>query len=1577
MATSNPKVQLEVGINADGIEADINSASNKAKAAFGNMAQALKVEADKAAAAFDSISAAAQKNGTTLAQELRKRRDLNKEQAAAILEYAEALKKAEKEERSFVAQVKRANDAVVARVKGYEELAKQKGLGEIAQAEARALDLQNAALTRGTRQLDQFGNTAKQTAAALRQVPAQFTDIVVSLQGGQAPLTVLLQQGGQLKDVFGSAGAAAQALGGYIASLINPLTLAALGIGSLAVAYQQGSKEAEAFNKTLILTGNAAGTSAAALSDIARSISATSEGITQGKAAAALNEIASAGAIGTQNLERFTKAALEFERAGGGAAAEVGKAFADLAKDPLDASEKLNKSTNFLTAEIYNQIKALEDQERSSEAAKVAQEAYFAMLEDRTPKLNTNLGLLERGWRGVTESASKAWDAMLDVGRAQTLGSRLDAARTLLAEYEATPAGKRTTEQVSRVQSAGGVEGLRNQILGLEDLIAVQRRSDEQQRQNNQSTQAAIGLSKDAAKYDSDLAKQRKAVAQATEQYQKAIAAGNLSPEAAKQAEADYLKIVTGLTAATKERTTATRGLSDAEKRLREERKISADVVKTRNELVEKSYKDQIKFEQDLAKSIAATVTEREKETAKVQDQVQRELDVAAAIGLTKEQVAELAAAKYEDVAAGLERQAIDEELLGYSARLVEETRKQAKAFRELAEAKRTTGRKQAEFDADKEATKQAEAATKDWMRAAADIEKSITDALFRAFESGKGFVQALRDTIVNAFKTMVLRPIVQAIVSPVAGAITGALGVPGAANAATSGASMLGGLGNLGGIGSAIGGFGTAASYGAQALFAGNGIGAIGGGLNMIGAGSFAQGAGMVAGVLGPVIAGVTLLSSLIKATKSPGEQALGGFASTRGLEATFENARRITPSDAAARDLIKREDAGLKSFAQTTVDSVLAAANNRAEALGLNIALGIDAGFAANLNGKGKNKNAFGYAQVFANDTLVAEFQDRELGPDLAKASAAFTQKLQDAVATALLEGSGIESKEFVQFDQTTGQFTSRVETAGQTLDRLANSLTSVNTAFDALGLSLYDASLNGADAASTFVDLVGGLDQFQNLTRSYYENFYTEGERAAFAMRQISAEFAALGQTLPGTREEFRALVESARAAGDNTLLANLLKLAPAFASVNASVTNLLTGLQNAANQFNLQAGNTTQLALAQAQQAAAFSALVTQLPGIVENGFTETQIQQYLVNAQNSGEFQAILGEAGIALATNYLNAVNNVNALRNAGTGSTTTPDFTFDSGISDAAELARQKWQAAFDALSRAVDVQRELAQQQLEDATAVYELSRESARALRGEVEATRQQTAQEGLRFIDQALTTLRTTGYLPEEQGLREAIDAARGGVDSRAYTSAFEQDRDRLVLAGKLQQLADLAEPQKTAAEQQLEYLDTLVETAQSQLDALLGNNTAILTLTEAVTKWQQAIAGTTVGSPSTGANAMLSDFIAKWQEAVNLMTRPFFPSTEVQGFASGGWHTGGLRIVGERGPELEVTGPARIYSAEQTKEMLGGGTELINEVRALREDNMAQSRSIAQLQTRVARVLERWDGNGLPQERVEV
>ena len=47
---------------------------------------------------------------------------------------------------------------------------------------------------------------------------------------------------------------------------------------------------------------------------------------------------------------------------------------------------------------------------------------------------------------------------------------------------------------------------------------------------------------------------------------------------------------------------------------------------------------------------------------------------------------------------------------------------------------------------------------------------------------------------------------------------------------------------------------------------------------------------------------------------------------------------------------------------------------------------------------------------------------------------------------------------------------------------------------------------------------------------------------------------------------------------------------------------------------------------------------------------------------------------------------------------------------------------------------------------------------------------------------------------------------------------------------------------------------------------------------------------------------------------------------------VPGFAGGGDFGGGLRMVGERGPELEATGPSRIFNASQTRGILQGGND---------------------------------------------
>lgn len=92
---------------------------------------------------------------------------------------------------------------------------------------------------------------------------------------------------------------------------------------------------------------------------------------------------------------------------------------------------------------------------------------------------------------------------------------------------------------------------------------------------------------------------------------------------------------------------------------------------------------------------------------------------------------------------------------------------------------------------------------------------------------------------------------------------------------------------------------------------------------------------------------------------------------------------------------------------------------------------------------------------------------------------------------------------------------------------------------------------------------------------------------------------------------------------------------------------------------------------------------------------------------------------------------------------------------------------------------------------------------------------------------------------------------------------------------------------------------------------------------------------------------------------------------------IPAFASGGMHAGGLRIVGERGPELEATGPARIWNASQTAAMLGGGASMERVERLLgqrNEEARAQASAIVRLQQDLNRLLMRWESQGMPEER---
>lgn len=130
-------------------------------------------------------------------------------------------------------------------------------LSGVADVLPEALSRQEAAARRA-------GISVGQYSAAMRTLPAQFTDIATQLAGGQSPFLILLQQGGQIKDQFGSVQGALSGVGEYIrsmAGMINPTTIALGGligtIGLLAAAAYNSSEQFEQVARSVIMMGGA------------------------------------------------------------------------------------------------------------------------------------------------------------------------------------------------------------------------------------------------------------------------------------------------------------------------------------------------------------------------------------------------------------------------------------------------------------------------------------------------------------------------------------------------------------------------------------------------------------------------------------------------------------------------------------------------------------------------------------------------------------------------------------------------------------------------------------------------------------------------------------------------------------------------------------------------------------------------------------------------------------------------------------------------------------------------------------------------------------------------------------------------------------------------------------------------------------------------------------------------------------------------------------------------------------------------------------------------------------------------
>lgn len=1114
MSTEERGTTLKATFDATGVR----KGSQDAVGAVRQMASDITAEAGKAAAGLERVGAGGERSADAVERDTRR--------MVQSLERATAAAQSGGRQTSAY----------------FEVLAKQRGLdpATIAPyiAELRKVEAAQARVAAG---LGGMELSAKATTAALRQVPAQFTDIVTSLAAGQAPLTVLLQQGGQLKDVFGGAGAAARALGGYILGLINPITVTVAAAAGLAVAFEAGAREASNFGRALIQSGNAAGTTAGQLGQIASAV-AKATGATQGRTSEVLLEIAASGEVAAGSLQRYTAAAIALERAGGPAAEETAKAFAELGREPLKASEKLTQSTRYLTAATFEQIKTLTEQGRTVEAARVAQEAYARSIDERAPQMERQLGLVERAWRRIKDEAKGAVDAILNIGRGDETRKQIE---LLEAQLKVNAEQRPGAGQIGQEAIDRGNQKLVARLRLLQQGIGYEQLSGALQAEIVKQQEAGIRWLKEGEKY---LSAQQKA---ALELKNELLSIENVGRAAGVSQEQINERI-----ALAKQRYAERAGeQKKANKELEQEAKLLAELAglsstyledlnalersRKRGALAEAEYVTAVealiarqpfarKAAQDAAEQAREEAREVQRATAaraKYLDGLDDELgrgdkhlqslrDELVLMTQGKAVLKDIVALRLEEQAVLLERDLIalqqadprlDEAERQRLQRRIDQLREQARIQREIATA----------TDADevrKANERAAREAAAEWSRTADQISNALAAALLDGGKAGANSLKAL-------FRSLVLRPAVE-LLRPGIDALGDVLGLGGSRQAGSGGDksrdianSIKSALGPE--LSQSIGALGKGISQAVTIAMIGRSVGqAISGGYSVSGSPNRAVNTGLaLLGPIGAVVGGVInrLFGRKLADTGFEGSFGAGGDFTGNSFEFLKGGLFR---SDKTNRGTL---DGGLESVLDAGGKAAFSTASAYVDAIGLPV-------------------------EALANYSKSIKVSLKDLSEDQAR----------DAVTKAVQDFQ----------EGLIGRFSAQLEPlrrTGETLTQVAERLASLQTfskSLNELGGVFSRVAALSVDARENLIELAGGMENLTQQALGFVQQYFGREEIAGIKAREIQAVLSAVGINQDiSTKEQFRAIVDAVDVTSEagRQQLAQLLRVATDFADV----------------------------------------------------------------------------------------------------------------------------------------------------------------------------------------------------------------------------------------------------------------------------------------------------------------------------------------------------------------------------------------------------------------------------------------
>lgn len=521
------------------------------------------------------------------------------------------------------------------------------------------------------------------------------------------------------------------------------------------------------------------------------------------------------------------------------------------------------------------------------------------------------------------------------------------------------------------------------------------------------------------------------------------------------------------------------------------------------------------------------------------------------------------------------------------------------------------------------------------------------------------------------------------------------------------------------------------------------------------------------------------------------------------------------------------------------------------------------------------------------------------------------------------ALLQAANdaVERQAAAFFDGANASLLREGESGIAALERLGTSLAGVNSLFEQMDMALFDVSTVGAEMASQLVEAFGSLDNLGGSVNTYLEAFYSQEEQLALLTQNLERQLASINVVMPETREEFRRVVDGLDLTAEKgrETYATLIGLAGGFDTVFAAAEDAAAALKEQAEATARAEASARATAEAQKQREAA---------------------------AANQARAQA--ASAGLRSAESALRAA--IGARQSA-----------IETGASNRIAEVQAATEAALERLRSRLGARQQQVQQ--------YRGFRD---ALTDAIADRRTRDIFNPGGQLEAASALLRDAAgrnSVRNMAGIREAIQTV-SAPSTDLFRSFADYQREFSVNTAAIEKIRDLAGAEVSDAQKQIAALEAnaaaisargaeqvaAIETARdaeigklsSLLTATVGVETAVLSVRDALAGYASAM------RQATAANALVS----------------------APAFAGGGFHLGGFRLVGERGPELEATGPSRIYSSQQTQRMLSGGdlgremAGLRRDMAALAETSAAQRRELE----RQRRLFDQWNQDGLPATR---